>query len=113
MLPKKHRLTRPADFARVYARSKSSSVRLLVLYRAPNELEHCRFGISVSRRVGSAVVRNRCKRRIREALRPLCAQCRPGHDVVLVVRRGMVIAQQPAVAQALRQLLQMADLLCE
>lgn len=88
-------------------------MRLLVLYRAPNELEHCRFGISVSRRVGTAVVRNRCKRRIREALRPLCAQCHPGHDVVLIVRRSMADAQQPAVERALRQLLQMADLSCE
>lgn len=113
MLPKSHRLARPADFKRVYARGRSWAYRVLVLYRAPNELPVSRFGISVSRRIGSAVVRNRTKRRLREVLRPLCEKVTPGYDVILIARHGIVDAEHAVVEQSVRQLLLQAGMLCE
>jgi len=84
-----------------------------VLYCAPNELPVSRFGISVSRRIGSAVVRNRTKRRLREILRPLCEQVSGGYDVILIARNGIVDAEHAVVEQAVRQLLLKAGILCE
>jgi ribonuclease P protein component len=59
---------------------------LLVVYAAPNDLDFTRVGITVSSRVGKAVVRNRVRRRLREALRACLPKLRPGLDVLVVAR---------------------------
>ena len=81
------RLTRPAQFKSVYESGSSVADRFLVIKAMANGLEISRFGISVNKRVGNAVVRNQTKRRLREVLRlaPLLA----GRDFI-------VIARQPA-----------------
>lgn len=85
------RLLRPGDFARVYDTRQSASAGPLVLYAAANRanLDGVRLGLSVSRRIGSAVVRNRWKRRLREAFRAVRPRLPGGNDYVLVVRSGM------------------------
>jgi ribonuclease P protein component len=100
-LPRSSRLTRPADFARVYAVRRSASVGPLVLYAAKNALPGApvRLGMSVSRRIGSAVVRNRWKRRLREAYRAVRTALPAGNDLVVVVRSG----PPPAGAAGTRQ----------
>jgi ribonuclease P protein component len=81
---------RPAEFKRVYDRRQSAASGPLVLYAAPNELPvgRVRLGLSVSRRVGNAVVRNRWKRRLREAFRSVRHAVPAGNDYILVVRGG-------------------------
>jgi RNase P protein component len=64
-----HRLRARADFERVRGLRRSLAHPLLMLYTAPNEVGHPRLGVSVSRRIGTAVVRNRVRRRISEAAR--------------------------------------------
>jgi ribonuclease P protein component len=81
------RLSRSADFERAYRRGRSVANRHLVLYvfpRAGHDLP--RLGVSVSRRVGGAVVRNRVKRLLREAFRARDGALVPGHDYVAVAR---------------------------
>lgn len=91
-LPRERRLLRPADFARVYGLRQSASAGALVVYAAPNDRPDgpVRLGLSVSRRIGNAVVRNRWKRRLREAFRHARPVLPAGTDLVVVVRGGAV-----------------------
>lgn len=79
--------------------------------RAPNQLEHSRFGFSVSRRIGNAVVRNRCKRLLREAVRVHLDETQPGWDVVFIVRRGMLHASFASIEKSVAELLRLAGML--
>src|SRR5690606_3946522 len=67
--PPELRLRRPSEFEQVFQRGKHASDSVLVIHAMRNDLPYSRLGLSVSRRVGGAVVRNRWKRSIREAWR--------------------------------------------
>jgi ribonuclease P protein component len=81
------RLSRSAEFERVYRHGRSSANRHLVLYSFPNPgTERPRLGLSVSRKVGGAVERNLVKRLLREAFHGVEGELGDGQDVVLVAR---------------------------
>lgn len=81
------RLRSPGDFARLRQQPAGSWPHpLLVLYLAPNDLGQPRIGITVSGRVGNAVVRNRVRRRVREAMRLRLNRLPPSADVLIVAR---------------------------
>ena len=81
------RLRRPADFRRVRELAPRGIPHpLLVMYVAPNDLGATRVGITVSGRVGKAVVRNRVRRRLREAIRLRFEQLPPSADIVITAR---------------------------
>jgi ribonuclease P protein component len=98
------------DFQRVHAVGRSWSDRRLVLCALPNDLPNSRFGFSVSRRIGKAVVRNRTKRLLRAVVRVHCDLIAPGWDVVFIARRGIVGADYCAIKDSVQHLLTLAHL---
>ena len=81
------RLSRSAEFERVYRQGRSTANRHLVLYAFPNAAsDRPRLGLSVSRKVGGAVERNKVKRMLRESFARVEPTLREGQDVVLVAR---------------------------
>jgi ribonuclease P protein component len=86
---RRRRLSRSGEFDRVYRDGSSHATRYLVLYSFPRkseEAEELRLGISVSRKVGGAVERNKVKRALREAFWGLSERLPDAHDFVLVAR---------------------------
>lgn len=80
------RLRRLSDFRRVYDRRCSTSDGNLVVYACENELPFSRLGVSVSRKLGGAVERNRLKRLLRETFRLSRSKLPTGLDLVLIPR---------------------------
>ncbi len=93
-MQRRHRLSRSRDFDAVYRHGRSVSTRFLVLYWFPREdgAEDARLGLAVPKAVGSAVVRNRMKRRLREVFRARLPELPQDQDYVLVVRPGLAEA---------------------
>lgn len=104
------RLRTPAEFAHARERApRGWPHRLLVLYAVPNDLGRTRVGITVSGRVGKAVVRNRVRRRLRHALHDRLEQLIPGLDVLLIARPPSAIAGWAELCTALDTVLARAN----
>ncbi len=88
--PKSLRVLKRADFDRVHRQQSYAVDDTLVLRGSPNGLDRARLGLSMSRKVGGAVVRNRWKRLIREAFRTSQATIPSGMDFVARPRKGAV-----------------------
>jgi ribonuclease P protein component len=111
MLPKQHRLTRSQDFARVRRRGRSAGSPLLVVYSLPVRTREIRVGFSVSKKVGKAVLRNRVKRRMREAMRSQLPSLRSGQDLVLIARPGAAEASFGEISACIEATLRKAGAL--
>ena len=86
--PKALRIRKSAEFSRVYQGSVYAADHVLVIQGIPGSTDHCRLGISVSRKVGNAVVRNRWKRLLRESFRLNQSEFPVSVDLVVRPRKG-------------------------
>src|SRR5947208_16297903 len=103
--PRLEMLSRPQDFAALQERGAIRSHPLLATRVLRTDLGSTRFGLATSRALGSAVVRNRVRRRLREVLRSMAPQLRPGWDVLVIARPGLVTADHRTMLETLGRLL--------
>ncbi|HEY0827020.1 MAG TPA: ribonuclease P protein component [Bacilli bacterium] len=90
-MQKEYRLAKKEDFNKVYRQGKSMGNRQFVLYYMTNAaVEHFRLGVSVSKKVGNAVVRNRIRRMLKEIVRHHAQAIKVHTDLVLIARKPAV-----------------------
>lgn len=97
-------------FRRLYATSGVSN-RYLVLYRKANRTGENRVGVTVSKKLGHAVVRNRVRRRLREVYRLHEERFAPGYDVVVVARTACIHVDFATLTKAYLSLAEKAGIL--
>lgn len=110
---RRYRIQENERFQEIRQQGKSYSNEFLVICILPNALPHSRFGFSINARLGGAVVRNRLKRRLREAMRLRLTMIEPGWDVVVIARRPILCADSHQMDAACARLLRRAHLLRE
>ena len=110
-MQRKCRLTRSEDCKRVRRSGKSYAHPLVVLIVQVHDQPRLKVGVAAGRTVGTAVYRNRAKRLLREAVRPLLPNIATGLDLILIARPGLISANLEETRQALFTLLQRARIL--
>lgn len=91
------------EFRRVYNKGKTGVSPFLVVYARPNRSERNRLGVTVSTKLGKAIIRNRVRRRLREIYRLTQPEMKQGYDVVIVARTRAVTAMYPELERAFRK----------
>jgi ribonuclease P protein component len=99
------KLTRKADFDAVYRNGKRRSSSHFTVFLKANDLPQSRFGFSIKRALGGAVVRNRMRRRMREMVRLRCEEISAGWDFVIHPKANVASAEFAALASDLLRLL--------
>jgi ribonuclease P protein component len=113
--PKRHGFARaehlrsPLDFRRVYERRRSASDDWIIIYACENGLSHLRLGMSVSRKIGKAIHRNRLRRLYREAFRLSKPEMPTGLDLVFIPRTDTA----PSLAVLRQSVPRLVNLLAE
>ena len=99
------------EFRRMYAKGKSGVSSCLVVYCRPNKRDNNRLGVTVSAKLGHAVVRNRIRRRLREIYRLSQPKMKQGFDIILVARSRAVTATYQDLERAYFRMCEKLDLL--
>ncbi|MFD2368942.1 ribonuclease P protein component [Brevibacillus sp. GCM10020057] len=107
-----HRLKKNEQFQAVFQRGSSAANKQFVLYTARQEGQAAfRAGISVSKKIGNAVIRNRVKRLIREAVARLEPVIPTGVDLVIIARPGVELMSLEAIEQSLLHVMKRAKVI--
>lgn len=106
-----YRLKRGREFAYAYKRGKSVACRNLVLVYVRTGSGTLKAGFSVSKKVGKSVVRNKVKRRLREAFSKLLPLLRQDYNYVFIARKGIAEDDYKSIAGSVEYLLRKANLL--
>jgi ribonuclease P protein component len=106
-------LRRPRDFEALQREGAVRADPLLVVRARRTDLDVTRIGLSIGRRVGGAVVRNRTRRRMRAVLRSLAPDVRVGWDILLIARPSIASADQRALTAAIVRVLHRSGVLAD
>ena len=99
------------EFRRLYQKGASAAGSGMVIYCRRNRLGHNRLGLTASVKLGSAVTRNRCRRRLREVYRLQSGRLRQGWDLILVARSRTATAPWPELNDTFLRLCRKLNLL--
>ena len=102
-LMKAQTLKKNGDFKRLYSKGKSFVSPALVTYVKKNNKNNLRIGITTSKKIGSAVQRNRCRRIIRAAFNKIDEPCSHGADIVFVARTKTGFLKSTDIERCMRE----------
>ena len=103
-------LKKDSDFRKVYKHGKSFANRNLVMYILDNKSDSTRVGISVSKKVGNAINRNKIRRRIKESYRlNIDANVKYGYDIVFIARVAIKEADYKDIEKSMTHLIRKVD----
>ena len=108
-MQKQFRLKKRAAFAYVYRKGEKASARDLLLLSAKSK-EGLKIGLSVSKKVGNSVERNRCKRRLKAAYTPFLPLTQPGRNLIFIARREALFLPFDRMQKEICKALQKAGL---
>ena len=112
MLPEEYRLKKKKDFQKVIQKGKKTGEGFLILRSLKNKLKGTRIGFVVSQKVAKrASLRNKIKRRLREAIRPNLGKIKSGYDLIFFTKKGIEEKDFWQIKEAVIKLLQRAKLL--
>lgn len=106
-------LKRNKEFRYTYRAGKSLGGRSIAMVYAKSRVPKARIGFSVSKKIGNSVTRNRCKRRMREALYPLLPSIRPGCNIIFIAREPVKDEPFLAIRSQMQAMLKKAGLYAE
>lgn len=104
-------LKRNKDFHRLYSRGRSFASGILVIYVMKNRTQNVRIGITTSKKIGKAVLRNRSRRIIRAAYYQIMDDIKPGYDMVFVARGKTPFVKSTDILCAMKKELKKAGVL--
>ncbi|MBQ2661136.1 MAG: ribonuclease P protein component [Clostridia bacterium] len=104
-------LKRNKEFKRVYRIGKSQGSHLLVLIHAKSKDDSVHIGLSVSKKLGNSVKRNRIKRRLRAALTPFLPLIKEKTNIIFIAREPVKDAEFSEITKSIDKLLKKASLL--
>lgn len=108
-MKKSYRVKRERDFNQIFSHGKNVANRKFVVYRLSKNQQHFRVGLSVSKKLGNAVVRNRIKRKIRHILIEYQSQL-VADDFVIIARKGVEELDYHEMKQNLLHVLKLAKI---
>ena len=92
MLPKQNRLTKRKEFNYIYKNGKATHSNLITIVSVPSKIATPRIGFSVSNKVGSAPVRNKVKRRLREIVKARLTKLKPNQNLIIIAKLNITEA---------------------
>ncbi|MGV2999222.1 ribonuclease P protein component [Streptococcus suis] len=106
---KTYRVKRERDFKEIFNKGKNVANRKFVIYHLPQDRDHFRVGLSVSKKLGNAVTRNKIKRRLRHVLLELKEDIQ-AEDFVIIARKGVEELTYQEIKKNLLHVLKLAKL---
>jgi ribonuclease P protein component len=110
-MEKKYRLRKNLEFKKVYSGGKNYWNRNLTLYKKKNNLEETRFGITITKKVGKAVIRNKIRRRIKEIYRKNLYRIKSGYDLIFIPKQNVVDISYKELESAMIHILKISNML--
>ncbi len=110
-MDKKYRLRKNLEFKRVYSGGKNYWNKNLTLYVKKNNLDESRFGITITKKIGCAVVRNRIRRRIKEIYRLNFHRIKSGYDLVFIPKKNVQEISYKQLESAIMHILKISHML--